>query len=108
LTETDGLLRDHSVLICDRDRKWSRDVRQLRGDAGVQYDRSNTNASIGWCRSASAIFAALRDFVDHYHRERTYQGFESADRGECAAATRRRIGRRQRLGGLLNYYERAA
>jgi HTH-like domain len=32
----DGLLRDHRVLIYDRDRKWSRDVRQLLEDEGIR------------------------------------------------------------------------
>jgi hypothetical protein len=35
LSGTDGLLSDRRVLICDRDRKWSWDVRRLLGDAGV-------------------------------------------------------------------------
>ena len=62
----DGLLRHHRVLICDRDRKWSADVRRLLGDAGIRRradarvgrrtrmrtrsascDRSKKNASIG-------------------------------------------------------------
>jgi hypothetical protein len=76
LTATDGLLRDHDVLICDRDRKWSGDVQQLLGEAGVQVaqtpfqapnanamlngscGRLSTSASIGSCRSASATFDA--------------------------------------------------
>jgi transposase InsO family protein len=36
LTAADGLLGDHRVLICDRDRKWSRAVRQGFGDAGIR------------------------------------------------------------------------
>jgi putative transposase len=49
LTGTDGLLSDHRVLICDRDRKWSRDVRRLLGDAGVHvvqtpFQAPNANA----------------------------------------------------------------
>ena len=32
----DGLLRDHRVLIYDRDRKWSRDVRRLLEDEGIR------------------------------------------------------------------------
>ena len=32
----DGLLRDHRVLICDRDRKWSGEVRQLLDEAGIR------------------------------------------------------------------------
>jgi hypothetical protein len=39
LTSTDGLLSAHRVLICDRDRKWSSDVRQLLGDAGCMLCR---------------------------------------------------------------------
>ena len=35
LIATDGLLSDHRVLIGDRDRKWSRDVQRLLGEAGV-------------------------------------------------------------------------
>jgi transposase InsO family protein len=37
LTATDvGLLRDHRVLICDRDGKWSGEVRRLLNEAGLQ------------------------------------------------------------------------
>jgi hypothetical protein len=32
----DGVLVGHSALICDRDRKWSRAVRQQLGDAGIR------------------------------------------------------------------------
>lgn len=35
LTATDGLLSDRRVLICDRDRKWSRGVQRLLAEAGV-------------------------------------------------------------------------
>src|SRR5262245_51592886 len=37
LTAADiGLLRDHRMPLCDRDRKWSADVRQRLGDAGIR------------------------------------------------------------------------
>ncbi len=54
LTATDGLLSAHRVLICDRDRKWSEDVRQLLDDAGVHVVRTpfqapNANAYAGRC-----------------------------------------------------------
>jgi transposase InsO family protein len=32
----DGVLIGHRVLICDRDRTWSRAVRQWVGDAGIR------------------------------------------------------------------------
>jgi putative transposase len=49
LTATDGLLSDHRVLICDRDRKWSREVGRELGDAGVHvaltpFQAPNANA----------------------------------------------------------------
>jgi putative transposase len=45
----DGLLRDHRVLIYDRDQKWSHDVRRLFEDAGIRkvqtpYQAPNANA----------------------------------------------------------------
>ena len=44
LTATDGLLSAHRVLICDRDGKWSGDVRQLLKDAGVHVVRTSLQA----------------------------------------------------------------
>jgi hypothetical protein len=51
----------------------------------------------------------LTEFVGHYHRERNHQGLENR-LIEGSALVRRagQIRRRPRLGGLLNYYERAA
>jgi hypothetical protein len=51
----------------------------------------------------------IAEYVEHYHRERNHQGLENeliagAPSGERGC----RIRRRPRLGGLLNYYERAA
>ena len=52
---------------------------------------------------------AVAEFVDHYHHERNHQGLGNAliDRVERTQSGKR-IRRRPRLGGLLNYYERAA
>ena len=50
----------------------------------------------------------IAEYVKHYHRERNHQGIENA---LIEGAPRDRIGRirrRPRLGGLLNYYCRAA
>ena len=52
---------------------------------------------------------AVAEFVDHYHRERNHQGLENALIEASPARGRTgRVHRRPRLGGLLNYYERAA
>jgi hypothetical protein len=51
----------------------------------------------------------IAEYVEHDHRERNHQEIENT-LIEGAAATDRvgRIRRRPRLGGVLNYYERAA
>jgi putative transposase len=51
---------------------------------------------------------AVTEFVDHYHREPHHQ--EIGNQLIEGMVTRREgtIRRRPRLGGLLNYYDRAA
>jgi putative transposase len=51
---------------------------------------------------------AVHEFVAHYHLERNHQGLGNALIDRVAAHTVGTIRRRPRLGGLLNYYERAA
>ena len=49
---------------------------------------------------------ALKEFVDHYHRERNHQGLENRlIHGNGRRPREGGILRRPRLGGLLNYYE---
>jgi hypothetical protein len=50
---------------------------------------------------------AVAEFVAHYHRERNRQGLRNR-LIDGVARTQGSIRRRPRLGGLLNYYERAA
>jgi transposase InsO family protein len=123
-----GLLRDHRVLICDRDRKWSAEVQRLLNDAGlrvVQTPLQAPNANAYAERFVRSIKeecldriipigerhfrGAIREFVGHYHHERNHQALGNAlIDGVVPPQTGRRIRRRPRLGGLLNYYERAA
>jgi hypothetical protein len=52
---------------------------------------------------------AVREFVTHYHHERNHQGLNNGlVAGAPALCTVGGIRRRPRLGGLLNYYDRAA
>jgi transposase InsO family protein len=124
----DGVLIGHRVLICDRDRKWSRAVRQRFGDAGIRVvltpERApNANAyAERFVRSIKEecldrviplgerhFRRAIMEFVAHFHLERNHQGLDNrliARTPETNAAGR--VRRRSRLGGLLNYYERAA
>jgi putative transposase len=116
------------VLICDRDAKWSETVLRRLQDAGLRviqtpYRAPNANAyAERFVRSIKEecldrlipfgerhFRRAVTEFVAHYHRERNHQGLGN-ELIERRAADGRvgRIRRRQRLGGLLNYYARAA
>ena len=124
----DGALVGHHVLICDRDRKWSRAVRRRFGDAGIRVvltpERApNANAyAERFVRSIKEecldrvipigerhVRQVITEFVEHYHRERNHQGLNN--RLIAGTPVTDRTGRvrcRRRLGGLLNFYERAA
>jgi putative transposase len=124
----DGVLIGHRALICDRDRKWSHGVRQKLGDAGIRVVLTparapNANAyAERFVRSIKEecldrmipvgerhFRRAVAEFVAHYHCERNHQGLDNElILGTPACDTGRHVSRRSRLGGLLNYYERAA
>jgi putative transposase len=128
LTATDGMLSAHRVLICDRDHKWSGDVRQMLEDAGVHvvqtpYQAPNANAyAERFVRSIKQecldrviplgerhFRQTMSEYVAHYHHERNHQGLgNTLIDGIVPNRCQGRIRRRSRLGGLLNYYERAA
>jgi putative transposase len=57
-----------------------------------------------------SLRGAIHEFVVHYHQERNHQGLENRliIPMESPADTTLPIERRQRLGGLLNYYYRKA
>ena len=57
-----------------------------------------------------SLRTAVREFVEHYHHERNHQGQENPLIAPTAAPgfSRDPIRRRERLGGLLNYYFRDA
>jgi putative transposase len=49
----------------------------------------------------------IAEYVEHYHRERNHQGLEN-ELIDPVASGCAGVCRRPRLGGLLNYYTRAA
>jgi len=132
----DGLLADHHVLICDRDAKWSAAIRSRLGEAGLTVVQTpfwapNANAyAERFVRSIKHeclnhiipfgerhLRQAIAEFVGHYHCERNHQGLRDelidhpsapATKASRGQPGRGRIRRHQRLGGLLNYYARAA
>ena len=123
----DGVLIGDRALICDRDRKWSRAARQPLGDAGIRVVLTPgraPNANAYAERFVRAIKEecldrmiplgerhfrrAIAEFVEHYHLERNHQGPDNRlIEGTTPRGRIGRIRRRSRLGGLLNYYERA-
>jgi hypothetical protein len=52
---------------------------------------------------------AVAEYVEHYHRERNHQGLDNRlISGPPVIQMTRRVRRHARLGGLLNFYDRAA
>ena len=103
-------------------------MRAWLGEAGLRivetpYQAPNANAyaerfvrSIKHeCRSRVVLFGerhlrrTIAEYVEHYHRERNHQGLANElIEGAPTVNYGGRIRRRPRLGGLLNYYARAA
>ena len=122
------MLRVGRFLICDRDPKWSRAVEELLRTVGVRVVRTpvsapNCNAHAerfirsikGECLDRVVPLGEwhfrrlVREFVDHYHGERNQQGIgnELIER-PTVPPTGGPVRRRQRVGGVLNYYYRSA
>jgi transposase InsO family protein len=124
----DGFLADHRLLICDRDRKWTEGFHRILQDAGVRVVATpvrapNTNAyaerfvrSIREeCLDRLILFGerrllrALDEFAAHYHGERNHQGLgNELITPELRPRQGTHVRCRERLGGLLRYYHRAA
>jgi transposase InsO family protein len=124
----DGAVHTPNILICDGDRKWSDDVRRRLHDAGVRVVRiperaPNANAyAERFVRSIKQecldrlipigewhFRRAVAEYVKHYHGERNHQGLDNRlISGPPVINMTSRVRRRPRVGGLLNFYERAA
>jgi putative transposase len=125
----DGFLSKHRYLIMDRDPLFTHAFRTMLAASGVKSVRlparsPNLNAFaerfVGSVRCdclARVIPLGERhlrqlviEYVDHYHAERNHQGLRNTLIAPMNnnAANSRSIVRRQRLGGLLNFYHREA
>jgi putative transposase len=124
----DGFLVGHRILICDRDRKWTESFRRIVGGAGVRivltpvrgpnanaYAERFVRAIREECLDRLIFFGerrllrALDEFVAHYHRERNHQGLgNELITPETRPFRGTPVRCRDRLGGLLRYYHRAA
>ena len=125
----DGFFEGKRYLIHDRDPLYTQQFLTMLGEAGIESVKlppraPNLNAYAErfvrtikeGCLDQMIFFGedslrqAIHEFVIHYHQERNHQGLDNRlitpmERTIDTAAT---IVRRQRLGGLLNYYHRTA
>jgi putative transposase len=129
--ETFGYLNSCRYVLHDRDSKFCESFRSTLKNAGVKPIRlpaksPNLNAfAERWVRSIKqeclsklvlfgegSLWRAVTEYTRHYHSERNHQGkgnlllFPESDQSRYDAS--RPIQCRQRLGGLLKYYARAA
>src|ERR1022692_1412531 len=124
-----GVLLGKRHLIVDRDNKYSTAFRTFMAREGIEVIRlpprsPNLNASAerfvrsvkSECLSklmpigALMLRRALHEYMEHYHRERNHQGLGNQLIAPVLIrqSQSERIDRRSRLGGMLNFYERAA
>jgi transposase InsO family protein len=124
----DGFLHGKRYLIHDRDPLYTREFREVLAVAGVKTIRlparsPNVNAYAERfvrtikesCLHRMILFGesglrrVLNQFLEHYHSERNHQGVGNTllfpNPQHLGSGT---LARRQRLGGLLNYYYRRA
>jgi transposase InsO family protein len=122
-----GFLAPGQYLIHDRDTKFCAAFQQIIDEAGVERvvlpPRSpNLNAyAERWVRSVkdealsrlilcgeASLRHALHEYVEHYHHERNHQGKDNVLLFPTSSQDSVRAGPlhcRERLGGLLQYYE---
>ncbi|MGB5519568.1 MAG: integrase core domain-containing protein [Gammaproteobacteria bacterium] len=126
---SDGFLVNSRYLIMDRDTKYTEEFRDSLDREGVKAVRCpvrapNCNAfaerfvrSIKEeCLDRMILFGeaslrrALTEYVAHYHAERNHQGVDNRllEPLDVSIAANEAVYRRERLGGMLNYYYREA
>jgi len=130
--EVYGPMRNIRFVLHDRDTKFCKSFRAILRTSGVQSLAlpprcPNLNAfAERWVRSVkseclskcvlfgeTSLRRVVNEYLEHYHYERNHQGrsnlllFERFD-PKPTASTSPKVVRKERLGGLLNYYIRAA
>ena len=127
--DTSGALRQCRYLLHDRDAKFCAAFDDVLASEGIRSLKlpahsPNLNAfAERWVRSVKqeclsrlilfgerSLQRALSEFIAHYHSERNHQGKQNVLLFPAPAPARHRptIRCRERLGGLLRYYCRAA
>jgi putative transposase len=124
----DGFLKGYRFLIHDRDPLFTAEFKKILADSGVDHvqlpKRSpNLNAfaerfvkSIKHeCLNQMIFFSegmlrhVIAEYMDHYHEERNHQGIDSKIiKPAFDHSATGEVSKRERLGGLLNFYCREA
>ena len=125
----DGLLKGKRYLIHDRDPLFTAEFLSTLAEGGTEsvklpprspnlnsYAERFVRTIKESCLERMILFGedalrtAIREFVPHYHGERNHQGIGNLliFPDPCLTDRRGPIQCRSRLGGLLNYYDRAA
>ena len=123
----DGFLLGKRFLIIDRDAKFSKKFKAMIKDAGVKivlapFKAPNANAvaerfvlSIKTeCLDKMILFGSrsldrsLREYSAHYLTERPHQALDNELIHKAPRAAEGEVEVRERLGGLLKFYSRAA
>ncbi len=130
LTDSEeGFLNGDRYLIHDRDPLFTEAFRRVLGSSGVQtlklparspdlnaYAERFVRSIKSECLSQLIplgerhLRTAVKEYTEHYHVERNHQGLDNElieDR-RGAADESGDVERRERLGGILNYYYRRA
>jgi putative transposase len=127
--ELDGFLKGKRYLIHDRDPLYTHEFVSMLAEAGIEsvklppkspdlnsYAERFVRTIKEGCLEQMILFGedslrnSIHQFLVHYHQERNHQGLENRLIIPLKAAVNSegRIERRERLGGLLNYYYTAA
>jgi transposase InsO family protein len=125
----DGFLDGKRYLIHDRDPLYTKDFLAILAGSGIESVKlparsPNLNAYAErfvrtikeGCLEQMILFGesslrnAIREFVTHYHLERNHQGLDNRliMTAQTAVQGPGGLRKRQRLGGMLNYYYREA
>jgi putative transposase len=125
----EGFLKEARYLIHDRDPLFTRSFRETLRSSGVEAVKllarsPNLNAyAERFVRSIKSeclaqmipleeqhLRHAVMEYTEHYHVERNHQGLDNRliEKRNGAVDVNSTIERRERLGGVLNYYERRA
>jgi putative transposase len=125
----DGFLNEKKYVLMDRDSKFTAQFRQIIEDAGTECvllppKSPNLNSQMErffWSLKSESLDRmiffgekslrnAVNQYVEHYHLERNHQGLDNnlIQPGPEVGGATGEVECRERLGGLLNYYQRRA